>query len=237
MRRSELTPRFSIATAILTLMMAGGFSRANAGEIVDGIVATVNGQIILQSDWQDAIRYEAFMNGRSPGQVDAAERKSALDHLIDQELLREQIRKIDSMQPTEQQINSQIGEIRRQYQGADNDRKWKALLDSNGLTKSELRRRVTLQLQLSRLVDARLRPEASVSEKSIESYYTHDLLPQLRRSGAREVPLAQVSPKIKELLTQQKINQLLVAWLQDLHAGSEIRSQLFVSGAESQTHE
>jgi hypothetical protein len=49
-------------------------------------------------------------------------------------------------------------------------------------------------------------------------------LPQLRQSGAQEVPLVDASPKIKELLTQQKVSQLLVAWLHDLRAGSEIRT-------------
>jgi len=50
------------------------------------------------------------------------------------------------------------------------------------------------------------------------------LLPQLRQSGETDVPLAEVAPKIKELLTQKKMNQLLISWLQSLRAGSEIRS-------------
>jgi len=40
-------------------------SLAFAGEIVDRIVATVNGHIILQSEWEDALFYEAFVAGRS----------------------------------------------------------------------------------------------------------------------------------------------------------------------------
>src|SRR5437899_3034358 len=38
---------------------------ACATDIVDRIVATVNGHIILQSDWEDEIRYEAFINGHT----------------------------------------------------------------------------------------------------------------------------------------------------------------------------
>ena len=76
-----------------------------------------------------------------------------------------------------------------------------------------------------RLVDARLRPSVTVDSKSVESYYSEELLPQLRQSGGQDVPLAEVTPKIKELLTQQKINQLLTAWLQDLRSGSAIRAE------------
>jgi len=74
-------------------------------------------------------------------------------------------------------------------------------------------------------VDARLRPNVIIDSKSIESYYNQELLPQLRQSGAEQVPLAEVTPKIKELLIQQKMNQMLVAWLQDLRSGSQIRTE------------
>src|SRR5207249_11420555 len=60
-----------------------------------------------------------------------------------------------------------------------------------------------------------------------ESYYNQELLPQLHHSGATEVSLAEVTPKIKEVLTQEKMNQLLTAWLKDLRAGSEIHMDGF----------
>jgi hypothetical protein len=65
---------------------------ARAGDVLDRIVATVNRQIILQSEWRDAVRFEAFVGGRVLDQVQATDRKAALDHLIDQELLLEQMR-------------------------------------------------------------------------------------------------------------------------------------------------
>jgi hypothetical protein len=70
-----------------------------------------------------------------------------------------------------------------------------------------------------------------VDSKSIESYYREELLPQLRQSGGQNVPLAAVTAKIKELLTQKKISQLLTAWLQDLRAGSEIRAEALAAGS------
>ena len=66
--------------------------RAPAGQIVDRMVANVNGHILLQSDWDEEVDFEAFVDGRSPDSFTAAERKAALDRMIDQELLREQVR-------------------------------------------------------------------------------------------------------------------------------------------------
>ena len=207
---------------------------AQAGDILDRIVATVNGHIILQSEWQDALRYEAFVDGRALDQLPAGDRKAALDHLIDQELLREQMRSSGFPHAGSQEVEQRIQEIRKQYVGAESEAGWQATLERYGLTEDELKRHVALQVDLLRLVDARLRPNVSIDSKSIESYYNQELLPQLRQSGAGQVPLAEVSPKIKELLTQQKMNQLLVAWLQDLRSGSEIRTETGPPDSEGQ---
>ena len=196
-----------------------------AGDILDRIVATVNNQIILQSEWEDAVRYEAFAAGRSLDQIQAGDRKAALDHLIDQELLREQMDFSDLPHANREEVEKSIGEIRKQHPGAETEAGWQTALARYGLTENELKRRVALQIDLMRLVDARLRPNVIIDSKSVESYYNQELLPQLRQSGAGRVPLAEVTPKIKELLTQQKMNQMLVAWLQDLRSGSRIRTE------------
>jgi hypothetical protein len=197
---------------------------ARAGDVLDRIVATVNNHIILQSEWQDAVRYEAFVAGRALDEVNAADRKAALDHLIDQELLREQMRSSGFPHASADEVEKSMQEIRKRY-AADNDAAWQAALARYGLTEKELKKRVALHVDLMGLVDSRLRPNVVIDSKSIESYYNQELLPQLRQSGAEQVPLAEVTPKIRELLTQQKMNQMLVAWLQDLRSGSQIRTE------------
>ncbi|HXM22878.1 MAG TPA: SurA N-terminal domain-containing protein [Terriglobales bacterium] len=207
---------------------------AGAGDVLDRVVATVNNQIILQSEWQDAVRYEAFVGGRSLDQLQAGDRKAALDHMIDQELLREQMRSSGFPHASSEEVEKSIQEIRKHYAGAENEAVWQAALGRYVLTENELKRRVALQVDVMGLVDARLRPNVVIDSKSIESYYNQELLPQLRQSGAGQVPLAEVTPKIKELLTQQKMNRMLVAWLQDLRSGSEISTQTGAPDSGSQ---
>jgi hypothetical protein len=198
---------------------------ARAGDVLDRIVATVNNHIILQSEWQDAVRYESFVAGRALDQLQPGDRKAALDRLIDQELLREQMRSSGFPHASDEEVEKRIQEIRKQYLGAETAAGWQAALTRYGLTENELKKRVSLQVDLMGLVDSRLRPNVVIDSKSIESYYNQELLPQLRQSGAQQVPLAEVTPKIKELLTQQKMNQMLVAWLQDLRSGSRISTE------------
>lgn len=215
--------KFPLFFCILAFLVVP--SAANAGDVLDRIVAIVNGHIILQSDWDDAQRFAAFVDGRSLEQVRTEDRKAALDKLIDQELLREQMRASDFLHVPDQEVAKRIQEIRQQYPGTETEQGWKAVLVRYGLTEEDLKQRIALECDVMRLVDARLRPNVNIDSRTIESYYNQQLLPQLRQSGAQEVPLAKASPQIKELLTQQKMNELLVAWLQNLRSGSEIRTE------------
>ena len=209
---------------------------ACATDIVDRIVATVNGHIILQSDWEDEIRYEAFINGRTLTTLTPATRKASLDRLIDQELLREQIRGVDSPNADLEEVRKRVLEIRQQYPGKQSEQEWHTLLEQYGLTQGGLESRIRTEIDLTRLVDARLRPTVTVDAKSIESYYNQELLPRLRDTGAADVSLTEVMPKIKEVLTEEKMNQLLTAWLKDLRAGSKIHMDGFspASGGQAQ---
>ena len=58
--------------------------------------------------------------------------------------------------------------------------------------------------------------------KSIEAYYRDQFVPKLKQSGSSEVPLAEVSSKIRELLTQEKVSELLVSWLQTLRSEGHV---------------
>ena len=79
-----------------------------------------------------------------------------------------------------------MAEIRKQYPEAETELGWRALLDRYRLSEENLKNRVAVELDLMRLVDARLRPSVTVDSKSIESYYKQELLPQLRQSGGAE---------------------------------------------------
>ncbi len=214
--------------AVVFLAMA---FTAGWGEVIDRIVATVNGHIILLSDWEDSLRYEAFSGGRMLDSMTAEDRKSALDHLIDQELLREQLKDSDVQHASPEEVARRVTEIRKHYPEAETELGWRTVLDRYRLSQENLKVRVAAEIDLMRLVDARLRPSVTVDSKSIESYYNQELLPQLRQAGGQNVPLAEVKSKIKELLTQKKISQLLTAWLHDLRAGSQIRAEALTAGA------
>ena len=210
----------------LVVLLALAATAAFAGEVIERVVATVNNRPILQSDWDEEVRYEAFVNHRPLSSITAAERKAALDRLIDQELLRQQIRENEEgrvLKAPPASIEKRLQEIRKEYPGAEKPATWNADLLGYGLREQDLARHVALQVRLEQLIDVRLRPTIHISHSSIETYYQQQLLPELRKAGVKDVPLVEVSPKIEELLTQRKMNELLAAWLHDLRSQSDIR--------------
>jgi hypothetical protein len=222
-------------TIVAALVLCGSlFARpARAGEVIDRIVATVNGHIILQSDWTTALRYEGLLSARSLRDFTEEDRRAVLDRLIDQELLGEQMKSALIKHASQEEAAAQVAQTRQLYADAATDDGWKTVLTRFGLTEKALVAHVQEQLDLMRLVDAHLRPTVQIDSKTIEAYYRDRFVPELKQSGAGEVPLQEVSAKIRELLTEEKVSELMVSWLQSLRS----ESKLNVPGAPEPTAE
>jgi hypothetical protein len=206
-------------------------SPASAGQIVDRMVANVNGHILLQSDWEEEVAFEAFVDARSPDSFTSEQRKAALDRLIDQELLREQVR--PSEKAAADEIARRVSEVRKLYPEAATDEGWRAALQHCGISQADLEKRLGDGIQLMRLVEARLRPSIQIDQKAVESYYHEQLIPELKKAGNREVALPEVFGHIRDLLAEQRLNQLLQGWLASLRSASRIQTPQ--SGGGDQT--
>lgn len=208
--------------ALAFLMSVFAPAQSGASQVIDRIVAKVNGHIILQSDWNEALNYEAVLNGRATSQFTDDDRRAVLDRLIDQELLDEQMKSNFFQHASESEAASRVADARKQYPEAATDQGWQDLLNRFQLKEKDLVAHVEQQIDLMRLVDAHLRPTVQIDSKSIEAYYRDTFVPQLKASGSPDVSLPDVSGKIRELLTQEKVSELMVSWLQQLRLESKV---------------
>jgi peptidyl-prolyl cis-trans isomerase SurA len=223
----KLRIHFALAFLLGAVLAAPCFG----GEIVDRVVANVNGNVVLQSDWEKELAFEALLNARSVDSFTSEERKAALDRLIDRELLREQVR--PSEKAPAEQVAARVAEVRKLLPDAESDQGWRTVLERHGLTESALQKRLGEEIQLMKLVDARLRPSIQIDQHAVESYYRDELLPQLRRKGGREVALPEVFGHIRDLLAEKKLNQLLSGWLASLRSASHIQTPLSDAGDQN----
>ena len=75
-------------------------------------------------------------------------------------------------------------------------------------------------------VEVRLRPNVHVQPEEVEAYYRAQILPDLERAGVKMVTLQEVEPKIRELLLQQHMDELLDAWLHNLRQQTPVHSSV-----------
>jgi type I site-specific restriction endonuclease len=216
MKQIKLGRHCALAIA-LTILLA---IPARAGEVVDRVVTNVNGHVVLQSDWEDEVAFEALSNGRDPASFTSEERKAALDRLIDQELLREQVRPAQPA-PAER-VAASVAEVRKLHPDCATEDAWHATLQRYGLSQKSLEKRLSDQIQLMKLVEDRLRPSIQIDQQAVEAYYHDQLLPEMKRAGSRATPLTEVFGRIKDLLAEKKMNELLSGWLANLRSGSHI---------------
>jgi len=163
-----------------------------------------------------------LLSARSVTDFNSEERRAVLDQLIDQELLGEQMKSALFKHATEEEAAAEVAQTRQLYPDAATDDGWKTILARFGLTEKALVSHVRQQIDLMRLVDAHLRPTVEIDSKSIEAYYRDKFIPQLKQSGAGDVPLEEVSAKIRELLTEEKVSALMVSWLHSLRSESKV---------------
>jgi SurA N-terminal domain len=207
------------SAAALALIMALALSSVG-GQIVDRLVTSVNGHAVLQSDWEQEVAIEAFSNARDPLSFTSAERNAALDRLIDQQLLREQVR--PSQPPPAELVAARVAELRKLHPECATEETWRATLQRYGLTQSSLEKRVGDQIQLMKLVEDHLQPSIQIDQQAVETYYHDQLLPDMKRAGSPAAPLTEVFGQIKDLLAERKMNELLSVWLASLRSVSRI---------------
>jgi hypothetical protein len=210
---------------ILTLgaLLAMSQLPAFAGELLDAVIATINHQPLLQSDWDEAVCFEAFMQQKPLGRLADADRIEALQRLIDRQLLEAQMGGVAYMQPSADELQRDVGKLRAQVPDGNDDQAWQKLLSSYGLTEEVLKQHLADEQRVMNFVEVRLRPNVHVPPEDVEAYYRNQLLPDLLKNG-KNLPLNEVEPRIRELLTQQRIDELLDAWLHNLRQQSEIQT-------------
>jgi len=194
---------------------------AASAEVVDRTIAVVNNHLVTWSDLDEQMRFEALENGRALKDLAEAERREAFDHLVQYRILREQMQ--GTAPADASAIDSRIGGIRASWRLAGDDAKWAATLTRYGLSTVELRELVASQIEILHFMEFRVRPLVRVSRAEVEDYYTNTLAPQVMAQGQMPEPVDQMTPKIRELLVEQKMNHEMEKWMENLRAQSRVQ--------------
>jgi hypothetical protein len=208
------------ALQLAILLLAASLTLSWA-EVVERIVATVNKHPIMQTDLEDEMRFEALQQARSIASLNSQEARGALDRLIEQELVREQM--LNIADPPAEDVSARVKDIRSQYPKATTDEGWRAVLKQYELAPADVDRLVAEQLQMMRFIELRLRPSIRIRRREVEAYYRDKFTPELRAAGHEPDPLPKVYSRIEDLLVEQKLGETMTTWMNTLRSQSDIQ--------------
>lgn len=190
-------------------------------EILDRVVASVDYHAITESDVNKEYRVERFLDGEMPqSPPDAQARNRIRQRLVERMLLFQEVEKGLASNATGKAASSEWEEIQKKFDSAE---AFQTAFEALGLSREQVLRRLHVRDAILHLIDQRLRPEAFPEPSDVETYYKKTFVPAyLKRNQGPAPPFSDVEGRIREILTQQKINKLLDAWLNDLKTSHRV---------------
>ncbi len=196
------------------------------GESIDRIIAIVNGQIILQSDLDEEIRFAKLQPYRLGFGKNL--REQAMSRLIDRTLILQQQQGMGQTPITDAEVDAAIVDLRKDlpacaHASCETDEGWTKFLAGVGFTPKEVRERWRLRLEVLRFIEQRFRAGIRISEAQIEEFYKNTMLPQYAQQKVQPPPLEAVSARIEQVLLEQQVSVLLDQWLKTLREQGSVR--------------
>ena len=208
-------------------MIAGSQAPSQRIAVLDRVVADVDGQAILASDVDDEMRFSALLPGVEPAADNTPQR--ALNRVIDRTLIDQQ----RALQPgvavvSQKDVDQAIDTMRKQISAATNtdcetDAGWKAFLTQHGFTPDEIQDRMQERLAILKFIDVRFGVVVQVSNAEVRNYYDQVLTPELKQGHAPLPDLRTVTPKIRQILRQRQVSNLIDQWLKSLRAEGQVK--------------
>lgn len=195
------------------------------GTPLDRIVAIVNDELILDSDVNEELRFEAFDPYRNP--VQETSRDAAIERLINQALILQQLKLQPEDAPTDAEVNKEIDQLRKNIPACgayhcETKAGWDRFLADHGFNEASFFARWKQRMTVLNFIEERFQMGINITQAQIQSYYDKVLLPEYRQQHAPAPKVQAISNRIREILMQQQISNLLQDWLQSLRAQGSV---------------
>lgn len=181
-----------------------------SAELVDRVVAIVNGEPVTLSEAREVIAL-------APGSAPAPSLGEAVERLIAARLMEREARRYPAEPPSPEEAEATFRALQERFDDPDH---YRATLLRLGIREDYLRRRIERELRVDRYLDRRFGPLVQVNQREVEEYYRQVLLPDLP-PGAQP-PLEQVEGSIRRILAERDRNRRIAAWVEELAEAAEI---------------
>ena len=180
-----------------------------AQEVIDGIVARIENDIILLSEVRTLGRYQQFVDGKSESDA------QILDRLIDQWIVRNEAETAQFPHPSDGDIAVGMERVEKSF---TSPQEYGTRKKQTGLSDPDVRNMVAAQLYLSNYLDSRFRPSAQIDPKDVEDFYQKAVVPRAQARGQAPPSLDAARDYIHEALVQRSITEQADRWLNESRA-------------------
>jgi hypothetical protein len=178
--------------------------------VLDRIAVVAGNHPIKLSDIDRDIRLTQFVN-HQPLNITPTTKREAAERLITQEIIRQEIINGGYRRPPEGEGTALESQIQRDRFG-NSGLQMREALRRYGLTDAQLREQLLWQLTVLQFISQRFRAGVVVTDEDIRSYYgQHEA--ELRKAYPKDTNLEALTPKIKEAIEAERINQNFDEWL------------------------
>ena len=209
--------RLLLALALLAFPAAPAAAAEGDARVVDRVVAVVDEDPILASDLERAIRLGLIE--RRTGESDAALSRRALDGLIADRLRQHEVGRFGYEEVPVEEVDAQVARLRARFAAPGG---LEAELARLGLDEAALRQLLARQLAALAFIEERLGPRVFVGVDEIRRYYDGKLVPELAASGQAAPPLDEVRESIRAVLREQRLNQEIERWTEELRREADV---------------
>ncbi len=250
MRGHRITRRSAVVAAVASSLLLGATgARAQEPQLVDRIVAVVDGEIITLGQLDRAISgartdfsidtgicdpeagtgaAAALGTGgvptpETPGAAAPATEdvfaRQMLDCMIDDMLAFQHVRRFPQFAVLQDDIDAEYQRMVQQY---DNRAAFEEALKRQGLTAAEVRYDLERVALVGNYVQIRYRDVIDVGETEMRRYYEEVLRPEMARDGAEMPAFEAVNNRIEAILAIAESNRRTEDWIADLRRRAEI---------------
>lgn len=201
------------------------FSLCLSQEVVDRMVATVNGgvrtDLITYSDllWQLALQPDTPLSNPSSEKLNAA-----LQLLISQRLILQEADRLPTIAPTDEEIKAARDSLAKQFPSPAEFERRVRQVGFSSTDDEQFKELIRQRVAIEKYLDFRFRAFIVITPNEVADYYRDVYVPRLRRQQpGRIVPtLEQARAEIEQTLTESKVESEMDAFLDAARDRAEI---------------
>jgi hypothetical protein len=171
------------------------------GEVIDRVVAVVEGHVITLSD----LRQERATRAQL-GEKALENDKALAKELVDQYIIERQISDYPNIDVTDDEVTAELAKVKGRVSDALRD---------------DIRHRIRMQ----KFIDVKFRQLIRPTDEEIQKYYEEVFVPEARAKGLQPIPPLSdpaMAAAIRENVIQESVNHELDVWLEAMRRRSSI---------------